>query len=174
MTADKQRPQLEKFVTLSLSESGSGVHASPVRRAGAAFTVVTEDDVPISVLRKDEVAALDVTAGTALGEVRGSLPPILELGKLPGDREEVEAVIELMDRTGTERALLYMGSTPAGIVTRALLDETLVRGHTRDVLGLSVPTRAYVCHECNPARYAFPRSGGPPRCPLHGEMTPEE
>jgi D-methionine transport system permease protein len=92
--------------------------------------------VPLIILIALLIPLTRVIAGTAIG-VRGAIPPLI-FGTAPFFTRQIEAALAEIDN-GSIEAALSMGASPAGIIFRVYLKESvpgIIRGVTITIISL--------------------------------------
>lgn len=161
-------------------EVGDDSNASAALQAlgPADFVVVTSEDLPVTVLSRDDLAGLSDTTDS-FAALADRLPP---LAVIPAEPDELSLdqfgdLAELCGREGISGALVE-GEGYAVVSRRTIAEALSIPGLNPGGARYGTPDVAsfrFVCRKCAPPSYLLPRTldGKPPTCRrvfFHGEM----
>lgn len=147
------------------------------------FAVVGDFQHPLALVSEDQLTQLNFYPKKSLVECFNELSPLLVVD---GEVEILnpDCLTEIsyrLEETNAPGLVIYQNNGVCGVVSwesiAMVLDEdNLLVVNNRIYGDPQVSVRTYICRQCAPPTYAFPRQGDTPTCPkdwLHGPMEQE-
>jgi len=171
----------EEFIPISASTTLSEALKS-LQKSGKLFAVVIDaKNRPQTLLQEQHLSEMSNQESSSLAEILQQLPSALLVDRKLEvlDTDALKQLSRLLRETKAPGLIIYQDDEISGIVSRkkiakALPLDALTSTDTRSDYGdAQVVFRKYICRQCDPPTFCFPRQGEAPICEknwLHGSM----
>lgn len=156
--------------TVSVAEALNVLNAS-----NYSYAVIGDAQHPQTLFSKAQLDKFEKTY------MLGELPELPILLLVDGSQWTIEQVKKISQLFKQNKAccglVIYQQARVTGVISRVSVAKALPLNSGERIYGdPQVSVRTYICRQCAPPTYAFPRQGDTPTCPkdwLHGSMEQE-